>query len=110
MSIEYGDQKLYEAVLECAIGEGTPQERLAKAYSEQLVLLERKNFPTDKAWNEFQEVRKALTRKPSQAGEGSALASASEMSTQEAQRWLHKIVELHEEIDDACGGDEGEKA
>ena len=97
MSYGYVFEKLYSA-LEYAVGTSdSPQERLARAYSSGVYLLQHETVADEKLRQRLRKLDKALTTKHD-AVNGSFYASASAMSDEEAAKWLKEMLSILVEV------------
>ncbi len=83
-SLEYTFEKLWATVAILAEGHGTVQERLADAYTSQLMRLTPDDIPADMR-DAFIELERRLTVKDPVADEGRVAATISGMDDSEAK-------------------------
>jgi hypothetical protein len=90
---EYAWEKLYIG-LRCLAGKGTMKERLVKAWRSGVYKLVDRHID-DKLSAELLTIHDALTAKVDpESGKGSATATISQMSEEEACSWSMRIVDL----------------
>lgn len=96
-SLEYTHEKLWAAVLILAEGDGTVQQRLADAYTSQLVRLTRDDFPLDMR-DPFIRIENRLTARDPIGDEGRAAATMAVMDEFDARSVVEVIVSMYGEI------------
>jgi hypothetical protein len=96
MSLSYGWEKLFAAIHGAVSSEQSLRERLESAYDNHLIGLEEDHVPPD-VWADLKGLEKAV--------EGSAAASGSAMSDEEAAQWLQTIVSMFSKVAQAHGGE-----
>ena len=103
MALNYGWEKFFSAVYGSIGSELTPQDRLANSYVFDIIHVRRDDVPSEEIWERIQKLTQAITSKPGKGGEGSVKATTSEMSSEEAAKWLREIVSIFNEIAEAYG-------
>ncbi len=103
MALNYGWEKFFSAVYSSIGSELTPQERLANSYVFDIIHVRREDVPSEEIWERIQKLTRAVTNKPAKQSEGSVKATTSEMSSEEAAKWLQEIVSIFNEIAEAYG-------
>jgi hypothetical protein len=103
MGVDYGWEKLYSAVHFAVASEERLQERLASC----LVVIQhlgRESFPDDQTWEKFSSLLEASTNRPARyEGEGTIKATTSQMTDEEASRYLREICDLFSHVALAYG-------
>lgn len=103
MALNYGWEKFFSAVYG-SIGSGlSPQDRLANSYVFDIIHVRREDVPSEEIWERIQKLTRAVTSMPATGAEGSVKATTSEMSSDEAAKWLQEIVSIFNEIAEAYG-------
>jgi hypothetical protein len=103
MALNYGWEKFFSAVYGSIGSELTPQDRLANSYVFDIIHVRRDDVPSQEIWERIQKLTRAITSKPAKQAEGSVKATTSEMSCEEAAKWLQEIVSIFNEIAEAYG-------
>ncbi len=65
------------------------------AFVYDLMLIEEDNVPPD-VWVRLQKLTAELGKIPAKEGEGTATATTSQMSADDARKWLKEIVSMYE--------------
>jgi hypothetical protein len=103
LQLNYGFEKLHSAC-HTAIGSSeTPQKRLASAVSFNLTYIRRENLPNEEAWEQVQKIRDAASSKPAEGDEGTIEATTSQMSDDEAAKYLREILDVFSEVAEEIG-------
>jgi hypothetical protein len=97
MSLDYVWEKFYAAVLILAGSQGTVQERLADAFTGQLIRLETNDLP-EELRGDFEQLERRLTSAEPTGGEGSVDASVQSLSDEEAAHLAEQIVEMYDAV------------
>jgi hypothetical protein len=103
MALNYGWEKFFSAVYGSIGSELTPQDRLANSYVFDIIHVRRDDVPSEEIWERIQKLTCAVTRMPAKGAERSVNATTSEMSSEEAAKWLQEIVSIFNEIAEAYG-------
>ena len=105
MGVDYGWKKLYSAVHYAVASEEQLQKRLTSC----LVVIHhlgRESFPDDQTWAQFSSLLEASTNQPARyEGEGAIHATTSQMTDEEAGRYLREICSLFSAVTMAYGKD-----
>jgi len=96
-SLEYTHEKLWATVLILAEGGGTVQQRLADAYTSQLMRLTADDLPFDMR-DAFIEIESRLTARDPVSDEGRVQATVAVMDEFDARRVVEAIVSMYGEI------------
>lgn len=103
MGLNYGWEKLFLAC-DFAVGStDTPQKRLQNIACFDIINLRREDLPSHDSWERLQKVRRACTSKPANGDEGTIAATTSQMSDDEATKWLKEILSLFNEVAEEYG-------
>ncbi len=105
MALNYGWEKFFSAVHSSICSELTLQDRLANSYVFDIIHVRQEDVPSQDIWERVQRLTRAVTSKPAKHNEGTVKATTSEMSSDEAARWLQEIVSIFNEIAEAYGAD-----
>jgi hypothetical protein len=92
MGIDYGWQKLHEAVDTLASGRGTIQQRLRRAYAHSLMLVRPEEHLPEELRGEFEAVCHELTKVPPTGDEAPSAATTGVMTEPEASKIASRIV------------------
>lgn len=103
MALNYGWEKFFSAVYGSIGSDSTPQDRLANSYIFDIIHVRRDDVPSDDIWERIQKLSRAVTNGPARQAGGSVKATTSEMSNEEAAKWLQEIVSIFNEIAEAYG-------
>ena len=103
MSLTYGWEKLYSACYDSVGSAESPQKRLAGAVAYGIIHLRRENLPTDETWERVAKLIQATTCKPAKGDEGTITATTSQMTDEEAGKWLREIMSILIEVAEAHG-------
>ena len=95
-NLGYVWEKLMAAVHGMASSGSSIQQRIANAFTGSLVRLEVEDFPEDLR-PKFAEIHSAMTRVESE-DDGAFQASASAMTTEEAESIARTIVDLYDQV------------
>ena len=96
MGIDYAWEKTMVAVTSMAANPDSIQDRIASAFVDSLIRIEpERDLPQD-LQPLFAEIWTALTATPAKGNEGSAMASARAMDTEQATEIARKIVRLYD--------------
>lgn len=102
MGVDYGNEKFF-SVLSYAVGStDSVQERLSNVIS-GVCHLERDSFPDDDTWQRFEALLAETTKRAAKGDEGTIAATTSQMSEDEAAKWLHEALSIFTEIAEAYG-------
>ena len=103
MALNYGWEKLFCAC-DYAVGSNeTLQAWLAAAISSNVHLLSRDDLPSDVAWARLKKILSATTCKPAKGNEGTIAATTSQMTDEEAAKWLREIMSLFSDVAEEYG-------
>jgi hypothetical protein len=98
MQLLYGWEKLSD-VCQHLDGSGeTLQKRLAAVVSSDLLVLRRENLPNDEVWRRVRELIRATTCKHAKGCDSTIEATTSQMTDDEAGKWLSEIRSLFSEV------------
>jgi len=90
--------------LDYAIGsDDSVQERLAGVVADSVNHLTRDDFPNEELWIRVQKLINATTCKPARGDEGTIVATTSQMTSEEASKWLREVLSLFSEVAEASG-------
>jgi len=103
MSLNYGWEKLFSGCQYAVGSDAALQQRLAAVVSDDIMYLRRENLPSDEAWERVKKLMQATTRTPAKGDEGTITATTSQMTTDEAAKWLREIMSLFSEVAEAYG-------
>lgn len=106
MALNYGWEQLFMACSSAIGSEATPQKRLATAVTFRIHVLTRDDLPSDEAWERVEKLMNATTCKPAMGDEGTIEATTSQMTNEEAAKWLQEIVSLFGEVAEESGRQE----
>ena len=98
MSYANASEKLYTALHDVIGTTGSPQRRLAGAYSSGVYLLQHEIVPDEEIQQRLRRLNGALTANKTDDVNGSIQASASAMSDEDATKWLQEMLSLLVEI------------
>src|ERR1700676_791451 len=108
MELLYGWEKLSDACKRGDSGDETPQKRLPAAVSRDLLVLRRENLPNDEVWRRIRELLRATTCMHVEGCDGTIEATTSQMTDDEAGKWLSEIRFLFSEVAEQYGRLQGE--
>ncbi len=97
MNYNYENGRFTEAIYSMAKGLEPLQERIGNAYNYYLHLLESKNLPED-IRVKFDDLKKRLTSIEAADGEGNFMATARELTNDEALKVASEIIDMAETV------------
>ena len=97
MSLGYAWEKMFNAVYGAASSEEPLQQRLATAYMYHVMYVHKADVPAE-IWERVDALGKAVNSKPAVGSEGTIAATTSQMSTEEASKWLEEIVSIFNSV------------
>lgn len=98
----YGFDRFFGA-LRLAVGsKNPPQERVAVVVR-SICDLRRGSFPDDESWECFQSLLAENAKRATRSDERTTAASTSELSDEEATKWLQRALGLFAELAEAYG-------
>ena len=103
MALNYGWEKLFSACHYAVGSSETLQERLAAAVSSDLIHLRREDVPSDEVWERLEKLMRAATSKPAKGDEGTIEATTSQMSDDDASKWLREMMSLFSDVAEEYG-------
>jgi hypothetical protein len=105
MGVDYGSEKFYSALRYALQSNESLQERL-ESVIEGVCHLQRDSFPNDGSWERFDSLMKETTKRASRAPhEGTIHATTSQMSNEEAGRFLESAFDLFNDLAEAYGAE-----
>ena len=98
MGINYAWERLYSAVHDALMGEGSLQQRLAACYPDLHEITLRQELPAD-LLPRLDAMMAACTREPDPEGmHGAFAATVEKMNSAEARKWLEELLNLYDEV------------
>ncbi len=97
MGISYAWEKFFSAVNYAASSTASVQERLANAYVGDIMLVRSEDVPSE-LWERIEKLTAAVTELPARGDEGTVEATTSQMSSDDASKWLSQIVSIFNDI------------
>jgi hypothetical protein len=103
MAVNYAWEKLFSALRYAVGSTESPQERLASVVSEA-TLLRVDDLPNEPLWEQLQELIRESTKLPDNTGHlGTIHATTSQMTDDEAAKWLHEAFDVFSDVARAYG-------
>jgi len=98
VGINYAWERLYSAIRDALLCEGSVQQRLAACYPNFHENILRQELPLDLS-TQFQAIMAACTREPDPTGMHGAFAVTTEkMNSAEARKWLEELLSFYDEV------------
>jgi len=97
MAISYAWEKFFSAVDYAASSCASVQERLASAYIFNIIHVRSEDVPAE-LWKRIEKLTAAVTKVPARGDEGTVQATTSQMSSDDASKWLSEIVSIFNDI------------
>jgi hypothetical protein len=102
MGVNYGWEKFFILLDYAIASKASLQDRLASAIS-KVEGLSADSFPSDgDSWVRYKGLIEATTKLPALHKEGTIQATTSQMTDEEAARWLREAVGIFSDIARAC--------
>ena len=93
MGVDYGYEKFYK-VLNYAVGSADPVQRRLEVVLSGIGHLLRDSFPDDGTWKRFETLLNRCTSQVALENEGAIAATTSQMSNEEAIKWLREVFSI----------------
>jgi hypothetical protein len=98
MGINYAWERLYSAIRDALLCEGSVQQRLAACHPNLHENILRQELPGD-LLTRFDAIMAACTRQPDPTRmHGAFVATTKEMDSAEARKWLEELLNLYDEV------------
>ena len=103
MGLNYAWEKFFTSLYYAIDSKASLQDRLASVIS-KVAHLSADSFPSDgEIWNRYKGLMEATTKLPALHEEGTIKATTSQMTDEEATRWLREAVGIFSDIAKAYG-------